>query len=92
MDKLLTLEGGIGCRKSTWSDKQVNAVIPYYQLLEKLHENARDLPRMTNWSSVAAVIDRMMLDVIQTEEPIAAITARAQSLARSVEDDGTAQS
>ena len=44
MDKLLTLEGGIGCRKSTWSDKQVNAVIPYYPLLEKLHENARDLP------------------------------------------------
>lgn len=92
MDKLLTLEGGIGCRKSTWCDKQVNAVIPYYQLLEKIHEKARDLPRMTNWSSVAAVIDRMMLDVIQTEEPIAAITARAKSLARSVEDGGTAQS
>ncbi len=92
MDKLLTLEGGIGCRKSTWSDEQVNAVIPYYQLLEKLHETARDLPRTARWSSVAAVIDRMMLDVIQTEEPIAAITARAQSLARSVEVGRTAQS
>lgn len=82
MDKLLTLEGGIGCRRSTWTDAQVNAVIPYYHMLEKLHENARDLPRMTNWSLLAEVIDRMMLDVIQSEEPIVAITARAESAAR----------
>ena len=33
----------------------------------------------------------MMLDVIQTEEPIAAITARAQSVARAVEDSGMAR-
>ena len=92
MDKLLTLEGGIGCRKSTWSDKQVNAVIPYYRRLEKLHEDARDLPRMTNWSSLAEVIDQMMLDAIQTDEPIAVITARAQMAAHVVEKDGMAQS
>jgi multiple sugar transport system substrate-binding protein len=89
MDKLLTLEGGIGCRKSTWCDEKVNEVIPYYRLLEKLHENARDLPRMTNWSNLAETIDRMMLDVIQTDEPIAAITRRAQRAARLVEDGGT---
>ncbi len=86
MDKLLTLEGGIGCRRSTWTDEQVNAVIPYYHLLEKLHENARDLPRMTNWSALAEVIDQMMLDVIRTKEPIAAVTERAQRMARSVEE------
>lgn len=88
MDKLLTLEGGIGCRKSTWSDNQVNAVIPYYRELDALHDNARDLPRMTNWSSLAGVIDRMMLDVIQTEEPIAAIAAKAQMMARAVQHGG----
>ena len=91
MDKLLTLEGGIGCRKSTWSDKQVNAVIPYYHRLVGLHENARDLPRMTNWSNLAEVVDRMMLDAIQTQEPIAAITARAQIAARTVESRGMAR-
>jgi multiple sugar transport system substrate-binding protein len=88
MDKLLTLEGGIGCRKSTWSAKQVNDVIPYYHRLEELHENARDLPRMTNWSGLAEVIDRMMLDVIQTEETIAVITERAQRAARAWQNAG----
>lgn len=91
MDKLLTLEGGIGCRKSTWSDAEVNEVVPYYHRLEGLHENARELPRMENWSSLAEVIDRMMLDAIQTSEPVAAITHRAQREARLVEDGGTAQ-
>ena len=81
MDKVLTLEGGIGCRKSTWSDTEVNALIPYYNRLEALHENARDLPRLTNWARFAEVIDRMMLETIQTEDSIAAITARAQKAA-----------
>src|SRR5262249_3382524 len=29
MDKMLTLEGGIGCRKSTWQDPEVNLTIPF---------------------------------------------------------------
>ncbi len=85
MDKLLTLEGAIGCRKTTWSDNEVNAVIPYYHHLEKLHENARDLPRLSNWSSIAKVIDRMMIDAIETGRPIAAITASAQEKACLIE-------
>ena len=92
MDQLLTLEGGIGCRKSTWADEQVNAVIPYYHRLEKLHENTRELPRMTNWSELARVIDQLMVDLVQTNESIAAITDRAQRLARSVEDGQKARS
>lgn len=85
MDKLLTMEGGIGCRQSTWRDERVNAVIPYYHRLEKLHENARDLPRKTNWSELAGVIDQMMRETIESEESIAAITERAQRTVRSVE-------
>lgn len=86
MDKLLTLEGAIGCRKSTWADEQVNAVVPYYHRLEELHENARDLPRMIDWSSLAEVIDRMMLYARETQEPVAAITARAQKAAQAAEN------
>jgi len=79
MDKLLTLEGGIGCRKSTWSDAGVNAAIPFYRLLEHLHEGARELPRLTDWSRLSAVIDQMVLDAIRTGEPSAAITRNAQA-------------
>jgi multiple sugar transport system substrate-binding protein len=81
MDKLLTLEGAIGCRKSTWSDGQVNAVIPFYQCLEDLHKGARELPRLTNWTQLAAIIDRMVLDAINGQESTAAIIRRTQSQA-----------
>ena len=61
MDKLLTLEGAIGCRKSTWRDADVNRVVPFYHRLESLHEGARELPRMANWAQLAAGIDRIVM-------------------------------
>ena len=81
MDKLLTLEGGIGCRKSTWRDEEVNAVIPFYHCLEDLHEGARELPRLSNWSQFSAVIDRMVMEAIESQESTPAILQRAQRLA-----------
>jgi multiple sugar transport system substrate-binding protein len=78
MDKLLTLEGGIGCRKSTWADEQVNSVVPFYHCLERLHQDARELPRLSNWSRLAAVIDQMMVDAIDSDEPTTTIIRRAQ--------------
>lgn len=78
MDKLLTLEGGIGCRKSTWSDADVNRAIPFYQRMENLHAHAREMPRMTDWPRVAAIIDRMVLDAINTTDPVEAILRRAR--------------
>ena len=77
-DKLLTLEGAIGCRKSTWHDTQVNDEVPYYYKLEELHENTRSLPRMSNWSDIANVIDQLVLNVINTSEDIKSILNRAQ--------------
>jgi multiple sugar transport system substrate-binding protein len=81
MDKMLTIEGGIGCRKSTWSDARVNALIPFYHCLEDLHEGARELPRLTNWAQLATVIDRMVLDAINGQEPTALIIRSAQARA-----------
>lgn len=81
MDKVLTLEGGIGCRKSTWSDMQVNATIPFYRCLEALHEGARELPRLSNWSQLAAVIDKMVLDAIDSTEETSTIIELAQARA-----------
>ncbi len=79
MDKLLTLEGGIGCRKSTWQDDEVNEVIPFYNQLEDLHTNARELPRVSNWTQVATVIDALVLDVMNTDKPISGLLEQAQT-------------
>jgi multiple sugar transport system substrate-binding protein len=78
MDKLLTLEGGIGCRKSTWTDAEVNAEIPFYHRMVSLHEHARELPRLANWADIAAVIDELVLQTINTQIPIATLLEQAQ--------------
>ena len=79
MDKLLTLEGAIGCRKSTWADEEVNRAIPFYHALEGLHENARELPRLANWARIAAVIDEMVQQALQTGRPETDLLAEAQA-------------
>ena len=79
LDKLLTLEGGIGCRRSTWSDREVNAAIPFYCRMEELHAFAREMPRMAAWPQLAEIIDRMVLAAINTSATIEAIAGDAQS-------------
>ena len=77
-DRLLTLEGGIGCRKSTWRDAAVNRAAPYYHRLEELHRDARTLPRKANWAQLAEVIDRLVLETINTDRPVEEILREAQ--------------
>jgi multiple sugar transport system substrate-binding protein len=79
MDRLLTLEGGIGCRRSTWADAAVNRAIPFYREMEGLHANAREMPSLEKWPEVAAVIDRMVLAAIDTDEPVESIARRGQA-------------
>lgn len=43
-DKLTTTSGAIGCRRSTWSDEEVNAAIPFYQSMPALHAGAHEIP------------------------------------------------
>ncbi len=77
-DKLLTLEGGIGCRISTWVDGGVNAIIPYYHKLEQLHQNARSLPQKSNWAQIAKIIDEVVLQAINSDTPIEQLLANGQ--------------
>lgn len=81
MDRVTTLEGGIGCRLSTWSDPEVNMQIPYYHRLAELHETARQLPRSRALPQLVAVIDRAVQEALAGDEPSAAILARAQVVA-----------
>jgi len=77
-DKLLTLEGAIGCRKSTWHDPDVNRVIPFYRSLEVIHRNARELPRLSHWARLATIIDRLVTGAIDSDTPLRELLARAQ--------------
>lgn len=78
MDKLLTIEGGIGCRQSTWADPDINATIPFYHQMSDLHTYARELPRLSNWSEISHAIDELVLAVINTDTEIHTLVANAQ--------------
>ena len=78
MDRLLTLEGGIGCRKSTWCDPEVNRAVPFYGEMERIHEGARELPRLSAWARIAGVIDSLVLEAIRGDCTEDELLARAQ--------------
>jgi multiple sugar transport system substrate-binding protein len=85
MDKLLTLEGGIGCRKSTWSDAEVNRIIPFYRSLEALHGTARELPRLSNWAELATVIDELVVATINSSRPVDQLAREMQAKAEKLQ-------
>ena len=79
MDKLTTLQGGIGCRLSTWSDPEVNALIPFYAKLAHLHEGTRTLPRSRELPALVHIIDEAVQMAIGSHEPSEMILRQAQT-------------
>lgn len=77
MDKLTTMLGAIGCRRSTWNDAEVNAAIPFYQRIEQLHANAREIPQRADWPRIAGIIDRLVTATVGTSTPIADLLIEA---------------
>ncbi len=84
-DKLLTLEGGIGCRLSTWQDEEVNRIVPYYRELEEIHQYSRSLPQRVYWSQIEEIIDGAMISAIESTQPIEEILKEAQQRINDVE-------
>ncbi len=84
-DKALTLEGGIGCRIATWNDVEINKIIPYYHKLETLHVVAKMLPQHKNWAKIAAVIDKMVMAAIHTDQSSSEILVLAQNQINKIE-------
>jgi multiple sugar transport system substrate-binding protein len=78
MDKLATLLGVVGCRRSTWNDAEVRAAQPFYGELERIASGARTLPRSSSLPRFAAIVDRVIARTIGEETPIDAITREGQ--------------
>jgi multiple sugar transport system substrate-binding protein len=77
MDKLTTMSGAIGCRRSTWCDDEVNAAIPFYHSIEGLHRNAREIPQRADWPQIAGIIDTLVTASITTDARIEVLLRRA---------------
>ena len=83
MDKLTTTLGGIGCRRSTWNDAEVNTAIPFYRRIERLHAHAREIPQRADWPHIAAIIDSLVTATITTDTPVEELLRRADARIRS---------
>lgn len=79
MDKLLTLAGAAGCRRSTWNDAEITGRIPAFSRLEELHAGARDLPKRADWPLIASRINQVMIQTINTKRPIPDILLEADA-------------
>jgi multiple sugar transport system substrate-binding protein len=79
MDKLTTTSGAIGCRRSTWSDAEVNAAIPFYHRIERLHGNAREIPQRADWPRIASIIDKLVTDAITSDAATAVLLRQADA-------------
>jgi multiple sugar transport system substrate-binding protein len=78
-DRLLPLKGVVGCRKSTWKDEKINAVIPYYSELIDMHSYVKQFPKLTIWHDITKIIDELVLEVLNTDKPIRRILDAAQT-------------
>lgn len=85
-DRLLTLEGGIGCRLSTAEDDEINRRIPYYHKLASLHRHARCLPPYPRWPEVARILDAVMLETMHTTAPVSHILEKGQQKLKNLID------
>lgn len=82
MDKLTTMSGAIGCRRSTWNDREVNAAIPFYHRIEQLHGHAREIPSRPDWPRIAAIIDKLVTANITTDTPVEELLRNADEAFR----------
>ncbi|EQD29360.1 hypothetical protein B2A_14512 [mine drainage metagenome] len=78
MDKITTLEGAIGVRRSTWADAEVNRLVPFYHELDTLHAHARELAPHPRLADIAHAIDALLARALDTDEPSRALLAEAQ--------------
>ena len=56
MDLITSDEGGIGARRSTWSEYAQRGVAGY-DVMEELHARARHMPRIRNIGRVSAILN-----------------------------------
>ena len=79
MDKLLTLHGAVGCRKSTWQDREVRQAIPFCDEMQHLHAIARELPSTERWPQIAHILDDLVSSTKRSTTPIQELLAASQS-------------
>lgn len=70
MDRLTSLEGGAGVRRSTWNDPAVRLVASFYEGLEDLQSSVENPPSIACWPEVCSSLSQMVDDVINNRRSV----------------------
>ncbi len=65
-------------------DQAVNRTIPFYNRLEDLHANAREIPQIPEWPRMASLINELMFDAVGTDKSVVTLLEYAQAKAAKV--------
>lgn len=79
MDKVTTMAGGTGTRRSTWNDPEVIKKFSYYRLMEEAHKGARTLPALPCYPLVAHALSEMTRTALHEGRAAAEALVEAES-------------
>ncbi|WP_328623737.1 extracellular solute-binding protein [Streptomyces sp. NBC_00353] len=64
MDVRTAIGGGSATRRDSWAATEVQAIAPYYGVLEQAHAHARSVPVDSRWPVIAGILNEMMRAVV----------------------------
>lgn len=85
MDVQTAIGGGSATRIDSWHDPQVQALAPYYTVLEQAHENSQSVPLDPRWPQMAGILNEMMRAVVSDGAGHAALDHAHRQLAALLE-------
>lgn len=70
MDKITSLSGGSGVRKSTWNDADIRSQFQYYEVMEQVHTGIDTLPALPQYPMLNEVFSRMTWAAVQGHKSV----------------------
>lgn len=79
MDRVTSVEGGIGCRLSTWRDEEIQEKFRCYQHIEETHENSEMLPSIPETTGIVAILNESIDEAHTRKKGVAEALEEAAS-------------
>lgn len=86
MDVQTARSGGSATRLDSWNDPRVQAIAPYYSVLESAHQNSRSVPSDVRWPRIAGILNELMRGVVLDRSGRSALESAHRELSALLSD------
>ena len=87
MDRVTSVEGGIGCRLSTWRDAELQSEFRCYQHIEETNKNVEMLPSIPQVTEIVAILNESIDEVHTQKKSVADALEEAASRVNTLLDE-----